>query len=244
MLTEWACGLIDRAIWLGPETDCATAVCPIPGTGDRIEDPFIIDALPYARNANSSSGDHDYDVQCPNFSGAPDLVFAYTPTQNETITISLCRGSAYDTKVYVFENAEGNTVACNDDACTTPNFPDNPWVSAIDVLDVTAGNTYYIIVDGYGLESGFFTLDVDLITSGACCLPDETCFDASEQACLDAGGNWLDGDVCSSCPALPRGACCLPDSTCVANQLEFDCINVWGGVWQGAGTGCFGANCP
>jgi uncharacterized membrane protein len=257
MRTEWACSLIaderrpdEQAVWLGPGTDCATAVCPEPPTGDRIEDPYVIDAMPYSTLGSTQAFGHDYDAQCPSpgsptgYAAANDIVYAYTPAQDETITISLCAGSWYDTKVFVFEDFEGNVVACNDDYCTTPNYTEGPFVSRIDVVDLVAGRTYYIIVDGFALEAGLFTLDIELIASGACCLPDETCFVSSQLVCLDAGGNWLEGDECAACPTLPRGACCLPDGNCVANQLEYDCINVWGGVWQGAGTGCFGANCP
>jgi uncharacterized membrane protein len=242
--TEWACGLLGDTYWLGPGTDCATDQCPAPPTGDRIENPFVIDALPYSTVASTAGARDDYDLSCPVPSGASDKVYAYTPTQDETITISLCGNTSYDSKVFVYEDVEGNDVACNDDACSTAVITD-PWVSKIDFLHVTAGHTYYIIIDGYGVEAGMYTLDVDAAPPvGACCLPDETCFESTEQPCLDAGGNWLDGSVCADCPALPRGACCLPGGVCVANQLEYECVNDFGGVWQGAGTSCFGANCP
>ena len=71
------------------------------------------------------------------------------------IEIDLCE-SSYDTKLYVYENAvtPGNPYVCNDD------FGDciNLYRSKLEVVPVTAGNTYYIVVDGYGSDMGDYIL--------------------------------------------------------------------------------------
>ena len=77
----------------------------------------------------------------------------------ETVRISLCGNSDFDTKLYVYENAHtpGAPHACNDDSCSTPSFPD-PYVSQLLGVNLTAGNTYYIVVDGWDEQSGNYTL--------------------------------------------------------------------------------------
>ncbi len=81
---------------------------------------------------------------CPyNLPGAPDVVYSFTPTSAVNVVVSLC-DSNYDTKVYVYENAVGNVVGCNDDVCGSDSFK-----SEIECVSLTAGNTYYIVVDGW-----------------------------------------------------------------------------------------------
>ncbi|MCK4695659.1 MAG: choice-of-anchor J domain-containing protein, partial [Candidatus Cloacimonetes bacterium] len=86
----------------------------------------------------------------------PDVVYAYTPPGDITVDIDLCN-SSYDTKVYVYENGEtpGSPYACNDDACGPYGYQ-----SALYALALTSGNTYYIVVDGYGGDSGNYELIV------------------------------------------------------------------------------------
>jgi len=243
-LNEFQCDAIGGT-WSGAGTNCAAVECPVPSQGDHMQDPFIIAALPYSDSQDSWNFDHWYDEPCGSFSNSPDVVYAYTPVQDEVINISTCVDSAYDTKLFVYENVEGNVVACNDDWCSTPSFPD-PWVAHIEALPVTAGNTYYFIVDGWGGWGGVYTLDIETIASGACCLPDATCTDASEAWCLSQNGEWFGGETCGgfSCPALPVGACCTPGGACIAWQTEWDCEVLNGGVWQGEGVSCFDVTCP
>ncbi|MBK6911094.1 MAG: hypothetical protein IPH10_09240 [bacterium] len=129
--------------------------CPLTG-GETVNDPFVIGALPYSATGNTCSNVNDYDETCP-YSGSlsPDVVFAYTPGANSVINLSMCAGSDYDTKLYIYENAvtPGLPYACNDDFC--PGF-----VSELTGVAVTGGNTYYIIVDGYGSACGNYTLDI------------------------------------------------------------------------------------
>jgi hypothetical protein len=100
-----------------------------------MQDPFVIAALPFSDVRDSWNFDNWYDEQCTFHSDSPDVVYAYTPAQDEVINISTCANSAYDTKLFVYENAEGNVVACNDDWCSTPSYPD-PYVAHIEALAV------------------------------------------------------------------------------------------------------------
>ncbi|MBL7034063.1 MAG: T9SS type A sorting domain-containing protein [Candidatus Delongbacteria bacterium] len=123
--------------------------------GEDIATAVSIPGLPYSDTGNTCGFVDDYDEVCPyTGSTSPDVVYAYTPAGNETVTISLCTGSTYDTKLFVYENlgTPGSPFACNDDAC--PGY-----VSELAGLSLTAGNTYYIVVDGYGGDCGDYTID-------------------------------------------------------------------------------------
>ena len=61
--------------------------------------------------------------------------------------------SCYYIQAFVYENeyTPGEYYACNDDNANCPG----PWYrSWIEQMPVTMGNVYYIVVDGYGGESG------------------------------------------------------------------------------------------
>jgi len=129
--------------------------------GETVEDAVVIEYLPFDDTGNTSDNVDDYDEVCP-YTGSlsPDIVYAYTPPGDMSIIIDLCF-SGYDTKVYVYENdvTPGSPYACNDDY----NECLNPYRSAIWPLSITGGNTYYIVVDGYGGEMGDYDLHVDII---------------------------------------------------------------------------------
>jgi hypothetical protein len=135
---------------------------PPPPPGNTIADAIVIPAWPYSTSGNTSVGyTNNYDDVCP-YSGstAPDVVYAFTPATDMCIDIDLC-GSAYDTKLYVYENAHtpGAPFACNDDYYGSGD-PCGSWVSALFGLELTGGNTYYIVVDGYGTSAGAYELSV------------------------------------------------------------------------------------
>jgi Lysyl oxidase len=103
-------------------------------------------------------------------STAPEKVFQWTPSVSGTATVETCgAGTGFDTVVYVRSGscAAGTVVACNDDAagcstgdgCATADHHGSRVV-----LSVTAGQTYWLVVDGYagscGGASGAFTLRI------------------------------------------------------------------------------------
>jgi hypothetical protein len=129
--------------------------------GDNVASATVIGALPYSNTGTTSGYLNDYDETCP-FSGgtAPDVVYSYTPATSGCVSIDLC-GSSYDTKVYVYENAVtlGNPFACNDDYYVSGD-PCGSFVSALFGLALTGGNTYYFVVDGYGINNGNYIINV------------------------------------------------------------------------------------
>lgn len=134
--------------------------------GDTCATATVIPSLPYSVSGSTVGYTNDYDEACP-FSGstAPDVVYSFTPATDMTVDITLCAGvTNYDTKLYVYQDVcpapgSGQHIACNDDACNSPVFPNN-FISALAGVGLTAGHTYYIVVDGYGSSAGDYTLEV------------------------------------------------------------------------------------
>ena len=135
--------------------------------GDTDVDATVIDALPYLMMGTTVGYTDDYDEECPyTGSTSPDVVYSFTSTVDTAITVNTCgEGSLYDTKLYVYEGAMGTLattltgdVACNDDFCQ--NSVQN-WLSLIEGVVINANTTYYIVVDGYGGESGDYELSVE-----------------------------------------------------------------------------------
>ncbi len=125
--------------------------------GDTIADAVVIPSLPFSDAGTTAGYTNDYDEVCPyTGSTAPDVVYSYTPLATETVTIDLC-GSGYDTKLYVYDS-DMNVVACNDDAYF--GEPCGIYVSAIENLPLPGGETYFVVIDGYGNAFGSYLLDV------------------------------------------------------------------------------------
>jgi len=145
---------LDRAMPPKPPADQPPGPEVPRAMGDTVENPYVVPGLPFAVTGSTCGFNHDYDHACP-FTGsyARDVVFAYDAIGSFPVRIDLC-GSTYDTKVYVFENTVGNVIACNDDYCA--------WQSYLRDVYVTAGNTYYIVVDGYGGACGQYELRLSL----------------------------------------------------------------------------------
>ncbi len=130
--------------------------------GDTCADATVITALPFADTGNTCAFTDDYDEACPyTGSTSPDVVYEYTPTADIVVDISLCNdGTDYDTKLYVYEGGcPGTVVACNDDACSSPQFAS--YVSEVTGVALTGGTTYYIVVDGYGGSCGNYAITVN-----------------------------------------------------------------------------------
>ena len=144
----------------GPKTHTPSGT-PVGGAvgGDDVGSATAIGSLPYFDSDNSCTYVNDYDEVCPYSGGtAPDAVYSFSPGVDMGIRIDLCN-SWYDTKVYVYEDQAGNLVACNDDECSGPNYP-YTYLSYLDCVQLTAGHTYFIVVDGYGTDCGVYELNV------------------------------------------------------------------------------------
>ncbi|UCE58964.1 MAG: S8 family serine peptidase [Phycisphaerales bacterium] len=129
--------------------------------GDTCGSAIVITGVPFSDTGSTLGYVDDYNEPCPTTSaGAPDVVYAYTPTSDVTVNIELCNGSAFDTRLYVFEDTcdTGTSIACNETTCGSPNYP---WgVSAVYDVTLSADSTYYIVIDGDSGEAGDYVIDV------------------------------------------------------------------------------------
>jgi len=127
--------------------------------GDTVADAIPIPNLSFTTTGTTSGYTDDYDEVCPyTDSTSPDVVYSY---QNlhvpcEYASIDLCQ-SSYDTKVYVYDS-QLNVVECNDDFYY--NEPCWPYSSKIEMAEFAYGETYYIVIDGYGGEHGEYELEI------------------------------------------------------------------------------------
>ena len=168
--------------------------------GETIETAVPISGLPYIDTGSTCDNLHDYDEACT-YTGSlsPDVVYSYTPAVDMLIQMDLCQ-SSYDTKIYVYDSMT-SLVGCNDDFW----FSDTPecftYSSYLEVVMV-AGETYYIVVDGYGSGCGDYVLAVD----GYPYIPCEiTCNDlAQPEGEPDLYDNYVDvyNGGCNSDPAV------------------------------------------
>jgi hypothetical protein len=151
--------------------------------GEDIGTAVVIPALPFNDSGTTAGYADDYDEACPyTGSTSPDVVYSYLAPDDMCISVDLC-GSFYDTKVYIYENDSSTPIACNDDNfdCVNPPVLYTSWIPE---AALTGGNTYYIVVDGYGGDSGDYVMDV---TEVDCCeveCPPEG-IDEGEGPCYD-----------------------------------------------------------
>jgi hypothetical protein len=178
---------------------------PLPNEGgETIATAVSIPVLPYSDGGNTCDNIHDYDAVCP-FTGSTsaDVVYRLTGSNIE-ICISLCN-SGYDTKVYVFQNNSSTLIACNDDACGSDGFR-----SELSCVPLSAGNTYYIVVDGYFGACGTYDMNIVGCSCGPPCPPgsllegEPVCFDGYKDAYN--GGCNSTPNVFSSIPCGPSGS--------------------------------------
>src|SRR2546421_7773232 len=106
--------------------------------------------------SGTTSGTSALAGSCGSSGTAPEQVFQWTPTVSGTATIQTCgAGTTFDTVLYMRSGAcaSGPEVAagCNDDAC--PNATGLDRASRL-TPTVTAGQTHYIVADGYGGAPG------------------------------------------------------------------------------------------
>lgn len=186
--------------------------------GDDISQAMNLPSVPFSATGTTVGYQDDYDETCPYYGpGSPDVVYRYTPGYDRRINISLCEGSDFDTKLYVYENTvtPGAPYACNDDAC--PGL-----LSAIYDLQLYGGNTYYFIVDGYGGEEGNYTFHVTRISNDFCSVANmqgDWSDGYLEWQTDDELLYWLDPEDCDQDPALPFDVDSV--SVTIADALAF-----------------------
>lgn len=119
-------------------------VDPIPlQAGDDIASATPITSMPFLGTGTTVGYTDDYEEDCANTDApTPDVVYSYTPSGDELLTVDLCNSSFF-TNSWIYENDTNTIVACQ----RFSNICDEPRVYFEDV-EIFAGNTYYIVIDG------------------------------------------------------------------------------------------------
>jgi hypothetical protein len=197
------------SLYVGPTID------PLSRTlGDIIEEPFILPVVPNLGTGQATGTTDgfvdDYNEVCP-FSptGAPDVVYMYTPIESRNVSFTLC-ASSYDTKLYIYEDTytSGLPYACNDD----DNVNCTLYQSSIWNLNLLAGHVYYIVIDGYDAYShGDYVMDVidngPSVAMGACCALSGICTITYPADCVGEFQGENTACVVGLCPAPPQILC-------------------------------------
>ncbi len=146
-----SCGTCTGGLLCDPTGHCVISI-----TGDVCPTPFVVapGSLPYAGAGDTSDAMNDYSFAssvCPGVTyacggGSKDEVFRFMPTASGTYTITV--DPTFDSVLYVVTN-------CTSITSLTCLGAEDAVGSAPEVLSLglTAGTTYYIIVDGYTTSS-------------------------------------------------------------------------------------------
>ncbi|QQX76674.1 MULTISPECIES: T9SS type A sorting domain-containing protein [Aequorivita] len=113
---------------------------------------------------------------------APDVFYKFTGDGSaQLVTISLCAATDYDSVLRVFDDCDlANELAFNDDSCGLQS----------ELTFTSDGtSTYYIMVEGFGSNSGNFSLDVTCAEP----LPNDDCSGAIALSCGDSVAGTTDG---------------------------------------------------
>lgn len=138
----------DFSVYIQNGVDCSGYI------GDDETDPRIVTSLPYNETHSSSIC---YSSQNPVYA-SPDVYYLVIPGPTvAALNISLC-GSSFDTFLSVMDT-DGNIIAINDDS---------PLCGVQSELQVsTIGHdSLYIIVEGWGVQSGNYVININQETLG------------------------------------------------------------------------------
>jgi hypothetical protein len=182
--------------------------------GDNFGDATVIPGLPYTDGGNTCTYINDYVPPCVP-SSAPDVVYSFTPTTDMCVNVSLC-GSNYDTELVIYENNPATPVACQDDS------PQCGLQSNLENVSLIAGNTYYILIDGFADACGEYVLNVEA------CPPPPVCEPCPPLAVQEGEPTCSDGYVdvynagCNSSPPTVTTLACEPSVTVCGTYGVFD----------------------
>lgn len=127
--------------------------------GDDCDNALPLQAPAFCLDGCTAGYTDQYNEACPfEATGGADRVYRLDPLVTDTVNLDMCT-SQFDTKIYIYEGACGSmnsetAIYCNDDACGV-----NGWRSRLENVVLEAGQTYFLIIDGYGaMDQGDFTL--------------------------------------------------------------------------------------
>lgn len=204
---QWGCGSCGSCA--GGEVCNEGGTCDDAPAGDSCGDAMSVGALPFEATGNTNDFSNLYGYQaadCPGMNeaygnGSGDAVYAWTVATSGRVNLSL--EAAYAGNLYVVED-------CSDIANSCLGADRRGGGERIQ-LDVTAGQSLFVIVDGYlsSVDEGAYTLRIDT------CVPQ-----CDGKACGSDGC----GGSCGACAAPGSGSGgerCVESETCT--PFSFTC---------------------
>ena len=204
----------------------AELVCS--GDGQCVETPTCKVAQALHCNETVSGDTQTYsnlldDYACTNWPmGGPEIGYLFVSGDDDFIEVSVVETSwAWDLDLMITEES------CAAEKCI--DFAD-----ATLTMDVVAGTTYFIVVDGYGGDAGAFDLTIKCQSNcepqcdGKNCGDDAcwgTCGACADGVCVD--GVCMSGPGCESSGGPGCGGC--PCEACVCGMDGFCCDTAWDG---------------
>jgi hypothetical protein len=135
--------VMDFGITIGNGIDCTGFV------GDDQNDPILVNNMPYTDTRDNSYCYSNNNYVYP----SPDIYYKFDPNPlMHSVHASLC-GSSFDTFMSVVD-MNGNVIAFNDDAT-------NCGSQSMLTFETVGLGSVYIIVEGWGIEMGNYTLTLD-----------------------------------------------------------------------------------
>src|SRR5690348_3067171 len=130
-------------------------------TGATMSNPIVMGTYntgtyPYTDSRNTSTYGNDFGQS------GPDIFYKFTVNEPTTISVSTC-GSGWDTYLWIL-NSSGSEMIHDDDngaACSGVTASIVIPSSQTTITSLAAG-TYYIVVEGYGSNTGTVNLSVSL----------------------------------------------------------------------------------
>ena len=145
----YRCKVLCTASGLFAYTNSSAVSVTASPLGDILANPFIVASLPA-----SISGDNLATNCFTNNYGqtSPDVYYKIVVSCNGTLTAATCAslGTLNDTYLHILD-AGGVSLGFNDDGC---------GLKSTLTVTVTAGSTYYVVVEGYSTNSGTYTVDI------------------------------------------------------------------------------------
>ncbi len=200
-----SCGTCGEGLVCSEAGTCAEA--PV---GDACNAPLVVKELPFTHSADTTDFGNDFfyeEGDCPGVQygwgkGSNDVVYSFTPNKTDLYEIAV--EADFDTTIYIGTN-------CNDMAATCIEAADEPisgeWIS----IWLTEGQTYFIVVDGYGnlsSPSGLYTFSL-----APACIPACEGKNCGDDGCGGVCGECAKGNVCNDegiCEGLPGDTCETP----------------------------------
>lgn len=136
---------------------CVSTPCGGNGGGDTCEDALQVNSLPYCDTRNTNDYNDDYFPECNSFAcGERDVVYEFSPTADAFLGISVS-STEFQPHVEIWESGtdcSGSYLL----GCATVHANNNSCITGVDVY---AGFTYYIYVDGHECGgNGEYTLNI------------------------------------------------------------------------------------